>query len=79
MRTAVLHPPVLDLPPPLDARILRVALVHMPQVTRRAPRLTAVAVIKAVRAVVRWVQAVIIIPHSRTLNVIRARGPPCRG
>lgn len=76
MRSSVLYPPVMDLPPPLDARVLRVMLVQPPQAVRRTSRLVAVVVVRVARTVVRWVLFVVRVPSGRRGVTVRARGPP---
>lgn len=76
MRTAVLRPPVMDLPPPSDALVLRVVLTRPPQQTRRVRLVAVEFVVRVARVVARWLRAVVLIPHGRFLDVLRARGPP---
>lgn len=81
MRTqAFLRPPPPFLPPPFDARVLRVALTRAPRVTQVTVMLHAPAVVhlvmRAVKAVTRWVRAVVHVPDGRRGNTVRARGPP---
>ncbi len=83
MRTqAFLRPPPMFLPPPFDARVLRVALTRRPRpefvtVVLHAPAVIRL-VVRVVKAVVRWVRVFAGWPRSdRPSAVYGARGPPC--
>ncbi len=81
MRTqAFLRPPPMFLPPPFDARVLRVALTRRPRpefvtVVLHAPAVIRL-IVRAARAVARWVRVAARIPDGRWGSTVRARGPP---
>ena len=77
--TAILRPPVLGLPPPLDARVLRLSCARTPRpryVTAILHTPAVVLIVRVVRVVVRWLRSVITIPAGRRLTTTRARCPP---
>lgn len=82
MRTmAVLRPPPMFLPPPLDARVLRVSLTRRPRtefitVVLHAPAVVRL-IVRVVKAVLRWVRMFSGWPRTdRPSSVFGARGPP---
>ncbi len=82
MRTqAFLRPPPMFLPPPLDARVLRVSLTRRPRtelvtVVLRAPAAIRL-IIRVGKAVVRWLRVFAGWPRTdRPDAVFGARGPP---
>ncbi len=82
MRTqAFLRPPPMFLPPPLDARVLRVSLARRPRtefvtVVLHAPAVIRL-VVRIIKTVVRWVRLFSGWPRSdRPSAVYGARGPP---
>ncbi len=82
MRTqAYLRPPPMFLPPPFDARVLRVSLARRPRsefvtVVLHAPAVVLL-IARIVKAAVRWVRLFAGWPRTdRPSSVFGARGPP---
>ncbi len=82
MRTQTfLRPPPMFLPPPLDARVLRVSLTRRPRteivtVALHAPAVVRL-VVRVVKAVLRWMRVFGGWPRTdRPSSVYGARGPP---
>ncbi len=82
MRTQTfLRPPPMFLPPPFDARVLRVSLVRRPRpefvtIVLHAPAVIRLMV-KVVKAALRWVRVFAGWPSTdRPDAVYGARGPP---
>ncbi len=78
---AVLNPPPMFLPPPFDARVLRVSLTRRPRtelvtVVLHAPAVIRL-VVRVVKAAVRHIRVFAGWPRTdRPKSVFGARGPP---